>query len=269
MRTTNGCPPVTRSSSRQSQAGVDQGRRSERAGDRSPAISARVGLTETGGDIELGDAFRHPGRSWHWPLNASTVRSLRPRPGTWSRLRMSARRLVLALVLVIGLPASAAAQGVSDPSRRPDAGASSEVRPERADSAEVTALEEQIARDDAMLSTDSCAVACQALASMQRSVDRLCALEPGPMCVKARAKVKDADGRVRASCPECGRAGGEAPLADARRPESAPTAAPPQRGRGCAGCTIGADERGSTGAIALALAWALARSIRRRGRRAR
>jgi hypothetical protein len=183
---------------------------------------------------------------------------------------MLARCLVLAsIVLVIGLPASARAQGVSDPSHHPDAGASSEVRPDRGASDEATALEEQIARDDAMLSTDNCAVACQALASMQRSVDRLCALEPGPMCDRARAKVRDAAGRVRAACPACGLAGGEAPLADARRMEPAAVSAPPQSGRGCAGCTIGAEERGSVGAIALALALALARSIRRRSRRTR
>src|SRR5262245_45302200 len=183
---------------------------------------------------------------------------------------MLTRCLILAsMVLVISLPASAAAQGAGDPSRRPGAGASSDVRPDPADSNEVTALEEQIARDDAMVSTDNCAVACQALASMLRSVDRLCALEPGPRCAGARAKVRDAADRVRAACPECKLAGGEAPLVGARPPQAAPTAAPPQSGRGCAGCAVGDDERGGAGAIALALAWVLARSIRRRGRRAR
>src|SRR5262245_56796244 len=171
---------------------------------------------------------------------------------------MPTRCLVLAsIVLVLSLPASAAAQGAGDPSRHPDAGASSAVRPDRAGSDEVTALEEQIARDDAMLSTESCAVACEALGSMLRSVDRLCTLDPGPRCIKAQAKVADAAGRVRASCPACKLAGSEAPLVGARTSESVPAPAPPPRGGGCAGCAVGDAERGGPGAIALAFAWAL------------
>src|SRR6188768_4029686 len=83
---------------------------------------------------------------------------LRPRPGTWSRPSMTARCLVLAsILLVIGLPAPAAAE--------PD---------------ELKALEDEIARSETALSTEGCAVACQAFGSMQRAADRLCALDPGP-----------------------------------------------------------------------------------------
>src|SRR5262245_17931566 len=109
---------------------------------------------------------------------------------------MPARCLILAsILLVIGLPASAAAA-------EPD---------------ELKALEDEIARNETALSTEGCAVACQAFNSMQRAADRLCALDPGPRCAAARAKVKDAAGRVRTSCPECGIGTGDpSPISEAK-----------------------------------------------------
>ena len=161
---------------------------------------------------------------------------------------MTARCLVLAsILLVIGLPAPAAAE--------PD---------------ELKALEDEIARDETALSTEGCAVACQAFSSMQRAADRLCALDPGARCAAARAKVKAAAGRVRASCPECGIGSGEpSPIAEAQggsehKADAPPNASPPPKGGGCAGCNVGDGERGGAGALASALAWALARWRRRR-----
>jgi hypothetical protein len=49
----------------------------------------------------------------------------------------------------------------------------------------------------------ACDLACQALSSMRRSADRICAIagESDPRCARARARVEDAVGRVsRASC---------------------------------------------------------------------
>ena len=162
---------------------------------------------------------------------------------------MPARCLVLAsILLVIGLPAPAAAE--------PD---------------ELKALEDEIARDETALSTEGCAVACQAFSSMQRAADRLCALDPGARCAAARAKVKDAAGRVRASCPECGIGSVEpSPIASGRgsaervEEDAPPNASPPPKGGGCAGCNVGDGERGTAGVIASVLAWALARWRRRR-----
>lgn len=139
---------------------------------------------------------------------------------------------------------------------------------------ELSRLEKEI--DDAAeeLSTGGCAVACRALASMQRAADRLCALDPGPRCAAARAKVADATDRVRAACPECDVG------ASARPPAPAPATSPPEdeakgpppeapKGGGCAGCTVAAEDDGGAGAIAGALLVGLAivAGRRRRGRR--
>lgn len=52
---------------------------------------------------------------------------------------------------------------------------------------------------------DPCTIACQALASMRRSADRLCDLSShgGPRCDEARARVTRAAGRVKERCPAC------------------------------------------------------------------
>ena len=55
------------------------------------------------------------------------------------------------------------------------------------------------------LSSDPCAVACSALASMARSADRLCGLTgpDDPACHDALGRVEAATARVRAACPGC------------------------------------------------------------------
>jgi MYXO-CTERM domain-containing protein len=160
--------------------------------------------------------------------------------------------------------------------------------------AEIAALEAQLARAAASLSTGSCDVACRALDSMERARGRLCALDPGPRCAEARDRVKKAGDRVRAACPECSTSLEEAPPAvgvkkapsPAAEPASPPPpppdapprpAAPPppepsveaaavRRGGGCAGCTVADDDRGALGVGALAVLGALAGLARRRRR---
>jgi MYXO-CTERM domain-containing protein len=142
---------------------------------------------------------------------------------------------------------------------------------------EVSALEVELARAASTLTTDTCAVACPALASMKRVADRICALSPGPHCDAARAKVREAQRRVEETCPDCVKRDHEEP-AQAKADESkergdapppppppAPTSpvaeAAPRRG-GCASCEVGASSelpRGLGAALVL-----LALALRRR-----
>lgn len=166
---------------------------------------------------------------------------------------------------------------------------------------EATALTQQIQQISDALNTANCPLACQALASMQRATERLCAIDPGPRCAEAKTKVKAAEDKVRAACPDCAAAQlkPEAP-ADAgvhrgprkgvgkkgdidQKPEepapprgdaAKPAAPPPSsesvvvKGGGCAGCEVGAaDERGLWGASLLMGLWAVSRWRRRRGNR--
>jgi hypothetical protein len=164
--------------------------------------------------------------------------------------------------------------------------------------AEIAALQAQMGQALSQLSS-GCAVACPALGSMERAAARICALDPGPRCTEARAKVRDAATRVRRACGECRDQGG-APLLDDRKKEdrdgeekpAAPLSASPQpppppvvaprpaeaparevqaaapAGRGgCAACTISADPQGALGATVSALFAAIALGGRRSRRR--
>jgi MYXO-CTERM domain-containing protein len=179
-------------------------------------------------------------------------------------------RLLLAVALALVL--------VFDPraARADDGGA--------APSAEIAALEADIARSAAALATGSCVVACEALGAMRRAVTRLCALDPGPRCAEARAKALEATRRVREACPDCAALEDQAPEkakqaheqpgeAPAKIPEPAPPPPPPPptlnesvaRRGGCAGCvTSGGD--GLPGGAALAALAVLAAVARRRPR---
>lgn len=53
------------------------------------------------------------------------------------------------------------------------------------------------------LSSGDCALACRALESMERAADHICAIDPGPRCADARAKVGAASRRVQEACPGC------------------------------------------------------------------
>ena len=173
-----------------------------------------------------------------------------------------------ALLLVAGLAA---------PARADDGGAP------LAPADEIRALQTEIARDVAVLATGACDAACQALASMKRAADRLCALDAGPGCVEARARVRDAERHVQASCGACQPPAGVVPSVVVAKPEvvmekqpaepakpapppaaEAVMAAPPHGG--CAGCVVGG-EGGATGAGLIAAVGAVAAWARRRRRR--
>jgi hypothetical protein len=125
------------------------------------------------------------------------------------------------------------------------------------------------------LATRACDEACRALASMRRAADRLCALEPGDRCERARQQTEASAQRVQAACPECTVASGPSPkdqvVAAPAKPssESSPVShtGSERTTRGCASCTAGGrgnvnDAAASTVLTALVLAFV-------RGRRPR
>lgn len=141
-------------------------------------------------------------------------------------------------------------------------------------------LAQSIEDQAAALSTDDCTTACKALASMERAADRLCKMDPGPSCTKARATVDSATRRVHDACPTCASA-----LAPNQPPPPPPTtppqndertrgeeaatqAAPPAESRrgGCAGCDAAGGPPVSDAAL-IAIAWLMTRARRKRARR--
>jgi hypothetical protein len=62
-----------------------------------------------------------------------------------------------------------------------------------------------VASGPTALSSDPCANACRALASMERATTHLCSLagDADARCEGARTRVKNAGARVRAECPAC------------------------------------------------------------------
>jgi hypothetical protein len=115
------------------------------------------------------------------------------------------------------------------------------------------------------LDTD-CALSCRALESMRRAADRLCALDPGDRCAKARAKVAEAMARVRAACPDC------AVARDEQRPPEPANARvtdeimQTRRRGGCAGCEVGADRESAPWAALLSAVCLASFFVRRRAR---
>jgi len=162
-----------------------------------------------------------------------------------------------------------------------------------ASSSEVDALEAELDKELAELSTADCALACAALESMSRSAERICQLAPGARCQAARDKVSSATQRVRDACPDCAAATHEddrfrqeqtAPAEptpselelagkgdddddDEKKSKSAPSSAPPAEdasSAGCAACAIGqrSDDRGAALLLLCALGLALLRRRR-------
>jgi MYXO-CTERM domain-containing protein len=132
----------------------------------------------------------------------------------------------------------------------------------------------QLQQEYTSLSTQDCATACKALASIRRAADKICGLEPGPRCVDARSKADDAQRRVQAACPDCAIAAAP-PKDDERRATQYSTPATvdskvqaesaPRRG-GCASCsTPGEKPTGDLGVVILG-AFAVARLLTRRRR---
>lgn len=147
---------------------------------------------------------------------------------------------------------------------------------------EIATLEQNLASEQAALSTTDCATACRALASIRRAADRICALDPDERCASARARADEATRRVRDACPECAIASappqpappmarpatkGVSPAAAEDAVLTAQSAPPSESKRGgCAGCTTSGTSPGDLGSGALALA-ALALAMRRRSKR--
>jgi hypothetical protein len=137
----------------------------------------------------------------------------------------------------------------------------------------VDTLQKELQDEYSALSTQDCVIACKALASIRRAADRICALEPGPRCVDARAKADDAQRRVQAACPDCQLAA--VPPKDEERRALEPGTAgmnqpaaksAPGRQGGCASCnTPGESPTGDLGVLLLA-ALAVARRLRARSR---
>lgn len=66
-------------------------------------------------------------------------------------------------------------------------------------------LPSSVAAGPTALSSDPCANACRALASMERATTHLCSLagDADARCEGARSRVKSASARVHAECPAC------------------------------------------------------------------
>jgi hypothetical protein len=112
---------------------------------------------------------------------------------------------------------------------------------------------------------------------MRRATDRLCALDPGDRCARARQKLADATARVRTACPSCPEAAGSA-FSNEEKAEQAPAPATnaaaeetvQKKNGGCAGCALGDRDPGGAGYGAWLVALALAaRRLRPRARQRR
>jgi len=97
-------------------------------------------------------------------------------------------------------------------------------------------------------SAKDCTLACRALESLARATKKLCDLGPDH-CEEARAKLREATERVRATCPNCAaiETAGQAPPPP---PPTVQSTSEAPRGGGCAGCSTSS---GSRSAVALAL----------------
>jgi hypothetical protein len=71
---------------------------------------------------------------------------------------------------------------------------------------ETLAAEAPASEEQQGVARDPCAVACRALASMQRAAAHLCGLtgEQDGRCESARTRAATASARVREACPRCG-----------------------------------------------------------------
>ena len=140
----------------------------------------------------------------------------------------------------------------------------------RAQADEVTDLEKSLNQQHETLSTSDCTTACQALASIRRAADRICALEPGPRCVAAQAKAFEDTRKVRDACPQCAVAAvspGMEPKPEAPAPPrsvetSQSVAAEHSRG-GCASCASGGVAPSDLGVVGVGVL-ALVRLLRRK-----
>ena len=109
------------------------------------------------------------------------------------------------------------------------------------------AIVAQIDQDWAQAQSSDCDTACRALDSMRRATERLCAMDPGDRCARARQKLADATAHVRNACPSCPEATGrmfpESEKAEAPAPPAGNAAVAEEtvqkKSGGCGGCTVG------------------------------
>jgi hypothetical protein len=99
-----------------------------------------------------------------------------------------------------------------------------------------------------------CAAACRAIDSMRSATERICEIDPGDPCARARETLRKSGARVRAACPDCAVASDKklAPQ-EADAPPQAPRPTTPQgtaeaeavhsKG-GCASCTTVGERSG-------------------------
>lgn len=163
----------------------------------------------------------------------------------------------------------------------------------------VSELMGEIEEEIAQLDTSDCTAACAALESMRRAAQRVCELDAGERCAKARARVEEARKKVLAACPDCQAAQSTAnfeqpfPAPDAEpkpadrpeppvqpgvdQPEQSVTqggvagpapapAAPPRADEadgGCAACAVGHRDPARDGVWLVLMAGALALARRR------
>jgi hypothetical protein len=150
-------------------------------------------LTACGGSALSGGAYPQE------PLPATA-------DGTMDALDRAENDLRLALG---GAPGGAAAASSS-----PQAGAAQAAPPPPAAPPSPSVQAEASPRDErpssvasgpTPLSSDPCANACRALASMERATSHLCTLagDGDARCEGARTRVKNASARVHAECPAC------------------------------------------------------------------
>ncbi len=147
--------------------------------------------------------------------------------------------------------------------------------------ADVDALSAEVDRDYASALAADCTMACQALDSMRRAAEHLCAIDPGDRCAQARQKVAEATAHVHATCPACGSAlrdeeAAKGGAATGAKEVPAPAPPPPpasvtvaeeaqvsKRG-GCAGCSTSSPTGGDLAPLGALVIGMLA--LRRRKR---
>jgi len=168
------------------------------------------------------------------------------------------KRVALFLLLAI-FPATAFAQLPNGGSAARDGGS------------DVDSVVAEIDRDLAQAQSSDCDTACRALDSMRRATERLCAMDPGDRCARARQKLADATAHVRSACPSCPQAAQQT-FPESEKAEEAPAPSGnaavaeetvQKKSGGCGGCTLGSADGGTHGA-----AWllGLALLLLRRGR---
>jgi hypothetical protein len=118
---------------------------------------------------------------------------------------------------------------------------------------------------DKALSTSDCTTACQALGSLRRAAEKICALTPGPRCDAANARADEAAKRVREACPDCAIAFRPGP--DTKPPatvEHEPNAPRSESGRGgCASCDLTSSPADLDPSLIALVLWALTRRRRK------